>query len=312
MVNKKLSEEQIRENKMINNISTVGIFGNILLTLFKLFAGIFAHSGAMVSDAMHSLSDVFATLVAFIGVKVSKKEADKEHPYGHERLESIASIILALILIGTGVGIGISGIDKIINRNTITIETPGFMALVAALISILAKEGMFWYTRHYAIKLNSQAFMADAWHHRSDAISSVGSLIGITFARMGYPIFDPIASVLIALLILKVGYNIFTDGFNRMIDSRCSDELEDRIRSIVIKQEGVEAIDLLMTRKFGSKMYVDIEILADGDQTLRQSHYIAQRVHDEVEKNIPDCKHCMVHVNPTKKNDSKKQNDKYK
>ncbi|MEG0249549.1 MAG: cation diffusion facilitator family transporter [Peptostreptococcus sp.] len=301
MGNKKLSEDQIIENKMINKISTVGIFGNIVLTLFKLFAGIFAHSGAMVSDAMHSLSDVFATLVAFIGVKVSKKEADKEHPYGHDRLESIASIILALILIGTGVGIGISGIDKIINRNTVAIEVPGMIALVAAVVSIVSKEGMFWYTRHYAKKLNSQAFMADAWHHRSDAISSVGSLIGITFARMGYPIFDPIASVLIALLILKVGYNIFMDGFSRMIDKSCSDEVEEKIRKIVVEQEGVEGIDLLKTREFGSKMYVDIEILADGDQSLRQSHSIAQRVHDEVEKNIPDCKHCMVHVNPTKK-----------
>ena len=184
MSDKGLSEKQILENKMINKVSTVGIFGNIVLTVFKLFAGIFAHSGAMVSDAMHSLSDVFTTLVAFVGVKVAKKKPDKNHPYGHDRLESIASILLALILIGTGVAIGISGVNKILNRNTIAIEIPGVIALVAAVVSIVSKEAMFWYTRYYAKKLNSQAFMADAWHHRSDAISSVGSLIGIGFARM--------------------------------------------------------------------------------------------------------------------------------
>ncbi len=304
MSDKGLSEKQILENKMINKVSTVGIFGNIVLTVFKLFAGIFAHSGAMVSDAMHSLSDVFTTLVAFVGVKVAKKKPDKNHPYGHDRLESIASILLALILIGTGVAIGISGVNKILNRNTIAIEIPGVIALVAAVVSIVSKEAMFWYTRYYAKKLNSQAFMADAWHHRSDAISSVGSLIGIGFARMGYPIFDPIASILIALLILKVGYNIFTDGFSRMIDRSCGEEVEEKIREVVISQDGVEGIDLLKTREFGSKMYVDIEILADGDLSLRESHSIAQRVHDEVEIHIPDCKHCMVHVNPTKKNPS--------
>lgn len=296
---KELTEQQILERKMVNKLSTVGIFGNIALTIFKLFAGIAGHSGAMISDAIHSLSDVFATIVAFIGVRMSKKEPDKEHPYGHDRLESIASILLALILLGTGIGIGCSGFEKIIDMDKVAIEIPGKLALIAAVVSILVKEGMFWYTRHYARKLNSPAFMADAWHHRSDAISSVGSLIGITFARMGYPIFDPIASILIALLILKVGYDIFKDGFNKMVDKSCSEEVEERIREIVLSQEGVEGIDVLRTREFGAKMFVDIEILADGDLTLRESHDIAQKVHDEVERSFPDCKHCMVHVNPT-------------
>ena len=181
----------------------------------------------------------------------------------------------------------------------VPIEIPGTIALIAALVSIITKEGMFWYTRHYAKKLNSPAFMADAWHHRTDAISSVGSLIGITFARMGYPIFDPIASILISLLILKVGYDIFKDGFNKMVDKSCSEEVEEKIRTIVLEEDGVEGIDVLRTREFGAKMFVDIEILADGDLTLRASHEIAQRVHDKVEREFPDCKHCMVHVNPT-------------
>lgn len=299
MKKNEMTESQVIEKKMINKISTVGIFGNIALTIFKLFAGIVGQSGAMVSDAIHSLSDVFATIVAFIGVKMSKKAPDKEHPYGHDRLESIASILLALILLGTGIGIGISGVEKILDMNKIPIEEPKTIALIAAVVSIAVKEAMFWYTRHYAKKLNSPAFMADAWHHRTDAISSVGSLIGISLARMGYPIFDPIASVLISLLILKVGYDIFKDGFDKMVDKSCSDEVEEKIRKIVLEENGVEGIDVLRTREFGAKMFVDIEILADGSLTLRDAHEIAQRVHDKVEKVFPDCKHCMVHVNPT-------------
>ena len=299
IMKKELEEQKVLENKIVNKLSTIGIFGNIALTIFKLFAGIIGHSGAMVSDAIHSLSDVFATIVAFIGVKMSKKEPDKEHPYGHDRLESIASIILALILLGTGVGIGVSGIEKVIDVKKVAIEVPRVLALGAAIVSIIVKELMFWYTRHYAKKLNSPAFMADAWHHRSDAISSIGSLIGITFARMGYPIFDPIASILISLLILKVGYDIFKDGFNKMVDKSCSEGVEEKIRNIVNSQRGVEGIDVLRTREFGAKMFVDIEILADANLTLKESHSIAQKVHDEVEKAFPDCKHCMVHVNPT-------------
>ncbi|WP_330399797.1 cation diffusion facilitator family transporter [Peptostreptococcus faecalis] len=297
-MDKKVNFQEYNEMAMINKVSTVGIFGNIVLTAFKLFAGIFAHSGAMISDAIHSLSDVFATLIAFIGVKMSKKEPDKEHPYGHDRLESVASIILAMILIITGIGIGYSGIEKIINSGKITTEVPGRLALIAAIVSIVSKELMFWYTRYYAKKLNSQAFMADAWHHRSDAISSVGSLIGIAFARLGYPIFDPIASVLIALLILKVGYDIFMQGIKKMIDHTSGEEVEARLKEIVMNQEGVIGIDTLKTREFGMKMYVDIEIEADETITLKKSHQIAQNVHDAVEKEFPECKHCMVHVNP--------------
>ncbi len=297
---KEIIDKEIEEKKIVNKLSTIGIFGNVALTIFKLFAGIVGHSGAMISDAIHSLSDVFATIVALIGVKMSKKAPDKEHPYGHDRLESIASLILALILLTTGIGIAGSGLEKIIDMKKVSIQVPGLLPLIAAVLSIVVKELMFWYTRFYAKKLNSPAFMADAWHHRSDAISSVGSLVGITFARMGYPIFDPIASILISLLILKVGYDIFKDGLDRMVDKSCNEKIEGKIRKIVIAQEGVDGIDLLRTREFGAKMFVDIEIHVDGNMSLKEAHKIAQKVHDEVEAAFPDCKHCMIHVNPSK------------
>ena len=176
-------KQQLNEQKMINHLSTVGILGNVILTAFKLLAGIIGHSGAMISDAVHSLSDVFATFIAFLGVKLSKKSADSEHPYGHDRLECVASMVLAAILLATGIGIGMSGVKTIIAGDYSHLQAPGTIALVAAIVSILTKEGMFWYTRHYAKILDSAAFMADAWHHRSDAFSSVGSLIGRLYQK---------------------------------------------------------------------------------------------------------------------------------
>ena len=163
------------EKKIISRITIVGVAGNVLLTAFKLFAGIFGKSGAMISDAVHSLSDVFATFIAYLGTAMSKRPADSEHPYGHERIECVASLILGTVLLITGIGIGKVGVEKIISGDFASLEVPGRIALIAAVVSIVTKEAMYWYTRRYAIMLNSDVFMADAWHHRSDALSSIGA-----------------------------------------------------------------------------------------------------------------------------------------
>ena len=210
----------MEEKQIVNRLSRVGIFGNILLAAFKLIAGIFGKSGAMVSDAVHSLSDVFATLIAWIGVRLSKQKEDAEHPYGHERLECVASLLLGLILAGTGIGIGWSGIRKLFWESE-SIEVPTMLPLIAAVVSIIVKEGMYRYTMHYARKLDSAAFKADAWHHRSDALSSVGSFIGIGMAKLGLPIMDPIASLVICALILKVAFDISRDAVYKMLDTSC-------------------------------------------------------------------------------------------
>ena len=250
----------------------------------------------MISDAVHSLSDVFTTVVAYIGVLLSKQPEDDEHPYGHERLECAASLILGLILAGTGLGIGYTGIEKIISRNEL--EIPTMLPLIAAVVSIAVKEVMFWYTMHYAKKLNSTAFKADAWHHRSDALSSVGSFIGIGLAKLGFPIMDPIASLVICLFILKVAFDISKDALDKMLDTSCEKGLENNIRSFIEKQPGVEGIDLLYTRQFGNKIYIDLEIAAKGEITLFEAHEIAENVHSNVEKEFPNVKHVMIHVNP--------------
>ncbi len=289
--------------KIIDRLSRVGIFGNVLLAAFKLLAGLFGRSGAMVSDAVHSLSDVFATLIAWIGVRLSGRKEDAEHPYGHERLECVASLILGLILAGTGIGIGYSGALKLLGDRE-GLEIPTLLPLIAAVVSIAVKEGMYHYTMRCAKKLNSAAFKADAWHHRSDAISSVGSFIGIGMAKLGFPIMDPIASLLICLLILKVAYDIIRDALNKMLDTSCSAAVEQNLRAFVEEQDGVERVDLLHTRQFGNKIYMDLEIAVDASMSLRDAHGIAERVHAAVEAKFPSVKHVMIHVNPKDEQES--------
>ncbi|MBQ3865121.1 MAG: cation transporter [Clostridia bacterium] len=288
----------MEENVIVRKMSVVGILGNILLAGFKLFAGVLGKSGAMVSDAVHSLSDVFATFIAYIGVALSKREEDERHPYGHERIESVASLFLGLILAGTGVGIGYSGVQKLLVRETL--EIPTFLPLIAAVVSIAVKEGMFWYTMHYAKKLNSSAFKADAWHHRSDAISSVGSFIGIGLAKLGFPIMDPIASLVICILILKVAFDISRDAIAKMLDTAVDRETEKDIREFVETQDGVEGIDLLHTRQFGNKIYIELEIAVDRTISLMDAHTIAERVHRDLETRYQNLKHVTIHVNPGK------------
>ena len=292
-------QESMDNNQIAMKVSAVSIAVNLVLSVLKLIAGIVAHSGAMVSDAIHSASDVGSTLIVIVGVRLSGKQSDQEHPYGHERMECVSSIILSGLLLATGIGIGISGLENIVKSTSgKSIEIPGMLALIAAVVSIVVKEWMFWYTRGAAKKINSGALMADAWHHRSDAMSSVGAFVGIFGARMGYPILDPIASVVICLLIGKASIDIFRDAVDKMVDRSCDRQTEESIRRTVLSVEGVKRVDLLQTRLFGSKIYVDLEIAADGTQTLDEAHQIAEHVHHAIEHAFPDVKHCMVHVNP--------------
>ena len=283
--------------KIAMKVSIISIIANVVLAAFKLVAGILAHSSAMVSDAIHSASDVFSTFVVMIGIKIASKEPDEEHPYGHERMECVAAIILATILCITGLGIGKNALE-FITGNSSEVSVPGMLALIAAIVSIIVKEAMFWYTRHYAKMIDSGALMADAWHHRSDALSSIGAFIGIIFARMGYVMMDSIACLVICIFIVKAAYDIFKDAIDKMVDKSCSLEVEAEIRTIVMSVDGVKGIDSLSTRLFGNKMYVDIEIRADGEKTLNETHEIAEAVHDSIEAQFEKVKHIMVHVNP--------------
>lgn len=284
--------------KEANRVSLLTIIGNVILAAFKLLAGLIAHSNAMISDAIHSASDVFSTIVVMIGIRLAGKESDKEHPYGHERLECVAAILLSMVLFVTGLGIGMEALKDIFSGNYANLQVPGLLALAAAVISILSKEAMYWYTRYYAKKMDSSALMADAWHHRSDAFSSIGALVGIGGARLGFPIMDSIASLVIFVFIAKAAYDIFKDAMDKMVDHSCDEETEKQIYDCVMENEDVFGIDLLQTRIFGNKIYVDMEIQVDASYTLQEAHNVAEAVHDKIEENFSKVKHILIHVNP--------------
>lgn len=284
--------------KTANRVAFITIAENTALSVFKFMVGILAHSNALISDAIHSASDVFSTIVVIIGIKLASKESDKEHPYGHERLECVAAIILAGILLGTGIGVGFEAVKTIVLQDGTDILIPGKPALVAAMVSIITKEAMYWYTRFYAKRIQSDALMADAWHHRSDAFSSVGALAGIWGARCGYPALDAVASLVIFLFIVNAALRIFKDAIDKMVDHACAEELQQQIRRCVLEHPKVISVDLLKTRMFGNRIYVDIEIGADCSYTLQQAHEIAEEIHVQIENVFPSVKHIMVHVNP--------------
>ena len=279
-------EQTMDFEKTATKVSLVSVAGNTILSLLKLLAGILAHSGAMISDAVHSASDVLSSFIVIIGVKLSVKAADREHPYGHERFECVAAIVLSVVLAVTGLLIGWRAIETI-RAGGEAQPTPGLLALIAAVVSIA--------------RLNSPALMANAWHHRSDALSSVGALIGIAGARLGYPVMEPIASLVICLFILKAAYDIFHDATAKMVDHACDSKTEQRLADCVLKEPEVRGIDRLQTREFGSRIYVDLEIRMDGELRLVEAHAIAERVHDRIEREFPSVKHIMVHVNPDEK-----------
>lgn len=296
-------KNDIREydfQKIANKVSLITILQNALLSGFKLLAGILAHSNAMISDAIHSASDVISTIVVIIGIKLSSRDSDKDHPYGHERMECVAAILLSILLFFTGLGIGFQALKSILQGNYETLEMPGILALIAAVVSIIVKEIMYWYTRYYAKRIDSSALMADAWHHRSDALSSIGALIGIAGARMGFPVMDSIASLVIFVFIAKAAFDIFNDALNKMVDHSCDERTEQEIYDCVAAHEDVLGIDLLQSRIFGNKIYVDLEIAVNASYTLEKAHDIAEQVHEDIEKNFPKVKHVMIHVNPAK------------
>ena len=286
------------EETLTEQVSKRSIVLNTVLFVFKLYAGIISRSSALVSDAVHTASDVFSTFIVMAEVKEASKAADKRHRYGHERFEPICAILLALSLGIVGFFIGKAGFESIFSESYKTLSAPGIIALIAAIMSIFVKEAMFLYTKKASEKIHSEALLADSYHHHSDALSSIGSLIGVAGARLGVPILDPLASLAICVFIMKVAITIFIDSSKMLIDESCDDETEERIKSAVLSVEGVGSLDMLKTRRFGSKIYVDIEIGADKRLHLDEAHSIAENVHHTVENLTPEIKHCMVHVNP--------------
>ena len=280
--------------KVAVKVSIVTLGVNAVLVVFKTLAGIFGNSYALISDAVHSASDVFSTVIVLIGVKLAAKKADKNHPFGHERFECVAAILLAVVLFATGAGVGYSGINNIVTGEYKNFEIPGIIALVAAAVSIVVKELMFWYTYRAAKLVNSSALKADAWHHRSDSLSSIGSLVGVVGGLCGVKILDSVACIVICLFIFKASIQIFIDAIKKMTDEAC---------------DGVLRVDNLMTRLFGNRIYVIAEIACDADLPLIEAHAIAEAVHSGIENKFPAVKHVTVHVNPFNETEEDEANE---
>ena len=287
----------MEEYKLGVKVSMVTIIANVILALFKILAGVLGRSSAMLADGVHTLSDILTTFIVLIGLKVSSKEADDGHPYGHEKYESVFAKILSILLLLTGVYIGYEAIKILISGE---FTEPGKIALIAALISIVVNEIMYWYTIKTAKKIRSISMEADAWHHRSDAFSSIGTFVGILGARLGIPALDPIAGIIVSFFVIKVGVDLYLKSVRELVDESADDKT---IKKIIAKTEsvnGVRGIENLKTRIFGNKIYVDIEILVDAFITVKEGHDISEKVHDKLEDEIDDIKHCMVHIEPFK------------
>jgi len=291
-----MTESNYKSNSI--RISIISIIVNAVLSALKLFAGFFGHSQALIADAVHSLSDVLTTVVVIVSLLVSGRKPDDNHEYGHQKYEGIATLLLALALGYVGIKIGISGASAIITGSYKDFSLPTLLPAIAALVSIVVKEAMYQVTMKVARKEKSSALKADAEHHRSDALSSVGSLAGVLFALFGFPVMDSVASIIICIFILKTAIEILLEALKGLTDSSADENTEEAIERDAMSIEGVERIDMLKTRVFGSGYYVDIEIAVDGDLKLQESHEIAEKVHDKIENKYPDVLHCMVHVNP--------------
>lgn len=292
--------------KQIDKVSFITMGGNVLLSAAKLIGGIVASSSALISDAVHSMSDCFSTIVVLIGVRIAAKKSDKDHPYGHERMECIAALALAALLIATAFWIGYDGVQSVLRiAQGGTVSKPRLGALLIAAFSVLFKGWMYFYTERYAKKLHSTALHGDAVHHLSDSLSSIGAIVGIGGSMLGIAVFDPIASLIIALFIVKAAWDILHDAVDQLVDKAADAETEARIRREIESVDGVIRVDVLRTRQYANKVFVDTEIAVDADLTLIEAHRIAERVHEYVEHATDEnVKHCMVHVNPATEEDN--------
>jgi len=292
----------MERNRQIYKVTLVGGMVNVLLLVFKFVAGILGHSAAMVADAVHSLSDFVTDIIVIVFVHISGKPKDKSHDYGHGKYETLAMTFIGAALLAVALGIVYSGIVKIVAWvHGQDLQAPGTLALWAALLSVVLKEGTFRYSMKEAHRLNSQAVEANAWHHRSDALSSIGTALGIggaIFLGQRWTVLDPVASVVVGLFIIKVSFFLLRDGIGDLMEQSLPDEVEQEILQLAASVEGVEEPHDLCTRRIGNHYAIELHILMDGDIPLREAHDKASEVEDLLRQHYGEDTHVAVHVEP--------------
>lgn len=292
-----------RERK-IQQVTLVGCLGNVVLMVFKLIAGVVGHSSAMIADAAHSLSDFVTDVIVLTFVSVSAKPQDKSHDYGHGKFETIATFFIGIALVAAATGIIISGIVSLIDwAKGADLEAPGKMALWAALFSIAVKEALYQYTAYHGKKLNSQAVIANAWHHRSDALSSVAAAIGIGGAILlgdRWTVLDPLASVIVGIVLMKVAVGLLRTSINELTESSLPQETEQEIEDIITSFPQVSEPHNLRTRRIGNRIAIEAHIRMDGTMSLQESHDVASQVEKDLKDRFGDDTHITLHVEPAK------------
>lgn len=279
-----------------DKVTIQSILWNIFLTIIKIFAGIFGKSSAMISDGLHSASDIISSVGVLIGNKIAKTPNDKEHNYGHEKAETLVSFLLSILLIIVSLKIGWGALQSLFNLDSV--QVPTVLPLIVSIISIGIKEYQYRITIRIANRINSPSLKADAWHHRSDALSSIAAFIGIGGAMLGFKALDPIASIVVALFVAKVGFDILKDSTNELMDYSIDDEQEEQIRKIAEKIDGVINLGELRTRKHGAMAYVDLTICVNKDLTVLEGHELAHKIEKYIINEMKFVKGITVHVEP--------------
>lgn len=288
----------------IYRVTIVGSVVNLLLLIFKFVAGIVGHSAAMVADSVHSLSDFVTDIVVILFVRLSGRPADEDHDYGHGKFETLATLFVSLVLLGVAVMLFVNGVVDIVSAlHGEKLETPGLVALIAAAASIVIKEILYRYTVRCGKKLNSQVVVANAWHHRSDALSSIGVLVGVAGAMLlggSWSILDPIAATIVSVFIAKVAYNLLIPSLEELLERSLPKEVEQRILDIILSVDGVSSPHHLRTRRIGNAYAIEVHIRMDGNLTLTQAHAVTTAVERLLKQEFGDSTHVGIHTEPVK------------
>ena len=281
--------------KAAARVSFISLIANLILTIAKLIIGFLSGSAALIADGVHTASDSVSTVIVILGMRIASLPPDEKHPYGHGRAETVATKMLSLILLFIGVNIIFSSVRVLIAGEYLV---PKEIALWIAVISIIVKEWMYHYTIRIGKKIQSQALIADAWHHRSDSFSSIASSLGILFARIGYPIFDPITAAFVAIFIIQVGWKIFRESVDEIMDAQVDEELLAEITDVINNVVDVQTVDRITVHRYGSELHIDVTISASDELTLTEGHELIHRVEESLNKSFTNATHIDVHIEP--------------
>jgi cation diffusion facilitator family transporter len=282
--------------KMKTRVTYVGALVNVFLTVIKIGVGILGQSTSLIADGLHSLSDLVSDAVVIVAIKLGSREADHDHPYGHRRFETIATVLLGLGLIVVAGGIAWDAVERLLDKEKLLI--PDSDTLGIAVVSILANEWLFHYTKRVGQITRSKLLLANAWHHRSDAFSSIVVLIGIAAVLLGYPFADAVAAVIVALMIAKMGLGLVLESINELVDSSLPEDYIREIRRVITQTDGVQSIHFLRTRRMGEDAYVDAHIVVNSRISVSEGHMIGDVVRENLKANFDDVVDVLVHIDP--------------